>query len=130
MAAIYDSTLASGIAEFLAGLVAVMSLAVVILRRRDRIAKFQGKTPEQVRARFDAILQFHSAVQRCIPGALVMVLGIFYALDRGRQHDSDWWMGLFFVPIGWVLIPLLARKSWRRYLQLQRKADRGTGEYE
>jgi hypothetical protein len=130
MAGGYDSAFALGLAELFGGVLAVISLAVLILWRRDRIARSQGKTPEQVPARFDAIVQFHSAAQRCIPGALILALGIFYAVDRVSQHDSDWWMGLLFIPVGWILIPLLARKSWHRYLELQRIANKGTGEYE
>jgi hypothetical protein len=129
MAFVYDSEFASGILKFAAGVLGIIGLAVLILRRRDRAAKSQGKTPQQIRARFDAILQFRSALQRSIPGILIIIFGIFYALDRGRQHDSDWWMGLLFIPVGWVTVPLLARKSWRRYRELQRLADKGTTEY-
>src|ERR1700690_1737549 len=112
----------------LAPLLAAVGLAAVWLHWRDKIAKSQGKTPEQVRARFNAILQFRSTLHRCIPGVLIFVFGVFYAIDRGRQHESDWWVGLLFIPAGWVLVPLLARKSWCRYVELQRLAD--GGEYE
>jgi hypothetical protein len=57
-----------------------------------------------------------------------VVFGIFYAIDRGRQHESDWRIGLLFIPVGWVLVPLLARKSWRRYLELQQLAEKGPNE--
>ena len=106
-------------------LVVTVGLGVLLLYWRDRIAKAQGKTPAQVHARFLALLQFRSTLQRCIPGVIVMVFGIFYALDRSRQHESDWWFGLPFIPLGWVLIPLLARKSWQRYLELQKIAEGG-----
>jgi len=122
--AMHDSTFASGLVDFSAALVAIVGLAALLLRWRDRIAKSQGKTSEQVRARFAAILQFRSTLERCIPGVLTITFGTFFALDRGRQHESDWWIGLLFIPAGWVLIPLLARKSWRRYLELRRLADK------
>lgn len=115
---------------FFGGLVAVVGLAALLLHLRDRTAKSHGKTPEQVQARFSAILQFRSTLEGCIPGVLVIVFGIFYVYDRSREHESDWWIGLLFLPVGWVLVPLLARKSWRRYLELQRLAENGKGEYE
>ena len=92
---------------------------------RDRIAKAHGKTVAQVQARFAAILQFRSTLQYCIPGVLTIVFGIFWVLDRSRQHESDWWIGLLFIPAGWLLILLLARRSWRRYLELQQIAEKG-----
>lgn len=104
-------------------LAAIVILASLLLRWRDRIAKAQGKTPEQVQARFAAVLQFRKTLERCIPGVLVIVFGIFYVFDRLREHESDWWTGLLFIPVGWALVPLLARKNWRRYLELQRLAD-------
>lgn len=102
--------------------VVAVGLAALILYVRDRIGKSQGKTPEQMRTRFQAILQFRTTLQLCIPGVLLMVMGAFFAIDRAREHAPDWWQGLFFIPAGWVLVPLLARKSWRRYLELQRQA--------
>jgi hypothetical protein len=127
--AMHDSAFASGLVELSVAMIAVVGLAALLLRWRDRIAKSQGKTPEQVRARFAAILQFRSTLERCIPGALIIVFGIFFALDRGRQHESDWWTGILFIPAGWVLVLLLARKSWRRYLELQQLADKSKYEY-
>jgi hypothetical protein len=121
----YDSPSSSAVAEFGFALLAVIGLAALVLRWRDSLAKSHGKTPEQVRLRFSAIMQFRSTLQRCIPGVLLVVLGIFFTLDRVRDHDSDWWVGLLFIPFGWVLVILLARKSWRRYLDLQRLADKG-----
>lgn len=108
-----------------AGLAAVVGLAALLLYLRDRIAKAQGKTVGQVNARLFAILQFRSTLERCIPGALIIIGGVFWVLDRSRQHESDWWMGLPVIPAGWLLILLLARKSWRRYLQLQQIAEKG-----
>lgn len=125
----HDSELVSGLVEFSAALVAVVGLAALLLRWRDRAAKSQGKTSEQVRVRFAAILQFRSTLERCIPGVLIIIFGIFFALDRGRQHEPDWWIGILFIPAGWVLVPLLARKSWRRYLELRRLADKSEYEY-
>jgi len=112
----------SGLVILFAVLFAV-GVAALLLYWRDRVAKSQGKTPRQVQARFSALLQFRAALQRCIPGVLIMVLGIFFALDRLSERESDWWQGLLFIPVGWVLVPLLARKSWRRYRELQRVAD-------
>jgi hypothetical protein len=120
----YDSAIVPPLIVLLAALTTVIGVAAILLRWRDSIAKSQGKTLEQVRARFAAILQFRSTLQRCIPGVLVIVFGIFYAVDRGRQHESDWWIGLLFIPAGWVLVPLLARKSWHRHLELQRLAEK------
>ncbi len=102
-----------------------MGLAALFLYLRDRIGRAQGKTPQQIQARFSAILQFRSTLKRCIPGVLIVVFGIFYAIDRGGQHESDWWVGLLFIPAGWALILLLARRSWRRYLELQKLAEEG-----
>jgi hypothetical protein len=124
----FDSGVGSGLVILFALLLAVVGLAALLLHWRDKVAKSQGKTQEQVRVRFSAILQFRSTLERCIPGLLIIVFGIFYAIDRGRQRQSDWWVGLLFIPAGWVLVSLLARKSWRRYVELQRLAE--TGEYE
>lgn len=107
-----------------AGLVVIVGLAALVLYLRDRIAKAQGMTVAQVQARFSAILQFRTTLERCIPGALTIVFGIFWVLDRSRQHESDWWVGLPFIPSGWLLILLLARKSWHRYLELQQIAEK------
>jgi ABC-type Fe3+ transport system permease subunit len=108
----------------LTGLAAVVGLSVLILYLRDRTAKAQGKTVAQVHARFAAILQFRSTLQYCIPGVLTIVFGIFWVFDRSRQHESDWWVGLPIIPAGWLLILLLARRSWRRYLELQQLAEK------
>jgi hypothetical protein len=120
--------MASALLIGLMGMVAVVGLAVLILYLRDRIAKAQGKTLAQVHARFAAILQFRSTLQYCIPGVLTIIFGIFWALDRSRQHESDWWIGLPFIPAGWLLILLLARRSWRRYLELQQIAEKRSGD--
>ena len=119
-----DSSLFIG----LMGLGAVIGLAVLILYLRDRLANAQGKTVAQVQARFAAILQFRSTLQYCIPGVLTIIFGIFWALDRSRQHESDWWIGLLFIPAGWLMVLLLARRSWRRYLKLQQIAEKGETE--
>lgn len=103
--------------------VGVIGLAALFLYCRDRIAQHQGKTIEQVQARFAAILEFRKTLELCIPGILLIVLGVFFVFDRIREHESDWWQGLFLIPVGWVLVPLLARKSWRRYQELQRLVD-------
>jgi hypothetical protein len=119
-----------GVLAFFGGLLAIVSVVAFLLHLRDRIAKSQGKTEGQVQARFFATLQFRSAVERAIPGVLVIVFGSFYVYDRSRAHESDWWIGLLFIPAGWILVLLLARKSWRRYLELRRLAEKGEGEYE
>jgi len=117
------------IATFLAGLIIAVGLAVLLLHWRDRYAKSHGKTIAQVQARFSAIRQFRWTLELCIPGVLIMVFGSFYAIDRGRQHEGDWWIGLLFIPLGWVLVPLLARKSWRRYQELQKLAGETEDEF-
>ena len=106
-----------------AWILCAVGIAVLVLRRRDRIAREEGKTKEQVQASFSALLQFSSTLYRAVPGVLIVVFGIFFAIDRGRQHESDWWIGILFIPVGWVLVPLLARNSWRRYLELKRFAE-------
>ena len=113
---------------FFGGLLAMVSVVAFLLHLRDRIAKSQGKTEGQVQVRFFATLQFRSAVERAIPGVLVIVFGNFYVYDRSRAHESDWWIGLLFIPAGRVLFLLLARKSWRRYLELRRLAEKGEGD--
>jgi hypothetical protein len=127
--AMHDSAFASRLLELSVAMTAVIGLATLLLRWRDRAAQSHGKTSEQVRARFAAILQFRSTLERCIPGVLIIIFGIFFALDRGRQHEPDWWIGILFIPAGWVLVPLLARKSWRRYLELRRLADKSEYDY-
>jgi hypothetical protein len=42
---------------------------------------------------------------------------------------ADWWTGILFIPAGWGLVLLLARKSWRCYLELQQLADKSKYEY-
>jgi hypothetical protein len=69
---------------------AALGLAALVLYLPDKIARTQGKTPQQVNARFFGVLQFRSTLQRCIPGVLMTVFGVFYAIDRNRQHESDW----------------------------------------
>jgi hypothetical protein len=123
-----DSASVSPVVILLAVLLAALGLAALVLYLRDKIARTRGKTPQQVNARFFAILQFRSTLQRCIPGVLMIVFGGFYAIDRSRQHESDWWVGLPFITAGWILIPLLARGSWRRYLELQKLAEKGEPE--
>jgi hypothetical protein len=110
-----------------AALVAVVVSAALFLTLRDRFAGAHGKTNAQIRARFSAWLQLRRTLYLCAPGILVMTFGIFFAIDRGRDHDSDWWHGLLFIPAGWFLVPLLARRSWKRYLDLRRFADKDTG---
>jgi hypothetical protein len=126
---IQDSPLIPVLA-FFGGLAAIVGIVAFLLHLRDRIAKSQGRTPEQVQARFFAALQFRSTIERCIPGLIVIAFGSFYVYDRSREHESDWWIGLLFIPAGWVLVLLLARKSWRRYLELRRLAEKGEAEYE
>jgi hypothetical protein len=107
----------------LAALAGVFGLAALVLHLRDRIARAQGKAPEQMRARLQAILQFRKTLQLCIPGVLIIIFGVFWVIDRASDHESDWWQGLFAIPVGWAMVPLLAKRSWRRYLELQRQAE-------
>ncbi|HLX83102.1 MAG TPA: hypothetical protein VKR59_04355 [Terriglobales bacterium] len=107
-----------------AALVAVVASAALFLTLRDHFARAHGKTNAQIRARFSAWLQLRRTLYLCAPGILIMTFGIFFAIDRGRDHDSDWWHGLLFIPVGWFLVPLLARRSWKRYLDLRQFADR------
>jgi hypothetical protein len=108
---------------------AAIALAVLILGLRDRIAKHYPKKMEQFRARLAALQQFRWTLYLCAPGVLLVVCGTFFAIDRSREHESDWWHGLLFIPVGCAIIPLFARKSWRRYRELRRIADRGEQEY-
>jgi hypothetical protein len=119
----------SAIGMLFGGLVAAVGLAALLLYWRDSYAKSHGKTIAQVQARFSATLQFRWTLELCIPGVIFMVFGIFWAIDRGRQHESDWWVGLPFIALGWVLVPLLARKSWRRYQELQKLAGETENEF-
>jgi hypothetical protein len=119
----------SSITILVAGLVAVVGLAALALYARDRLAGAHPESVEQGRARVAALLQFRTALQLCIPGVLIIIFGSFYAIDRMREYESDWWFGLLFIPVGWVLVPLLARRSWRRYRELRRLAEKGKDEY-
>jgi len=110
-------------AEAGAALLAILGGVAWVLRRRQ-IASSHGKNAAQTQARFSAILQFRATLYRCVPGVLILIFGMFYAIDRSSQREPDWWHGLLFIPVGWVLISLLARKSWRRYKQLQQIAEK------
>lgn len=114
-----DSGFPGELGEVGAGLLAVIGLGVSVLRWRHQMEKSHENKPDQVAARLAAILQFRATLIRCVPGLLVILLGAFYAFDRSNQHESDWWYGLLLIPIGWILILVLARKSWRRYKALQ-----------
>lgn len=111
-----------------AGLVVAVGLAALLLHLRDRLAKAQGKTVAQFQAPFFAILQLRATLEYSILGVLTVIGGIFWVLDRSRQHESDWWYGLPLIPAGWVFIVLLTRRSWCRYLELRRVAERAKGE--
>lgn len=119
----------SSIAILVVGFTAVVGLAALVLYVRDRLAGSHAESYERARARVAALMQFRTALQLCIPGVLIIVFGAFYAIDRMREHESDWWIGLLFIPVGWVLIPLLARRSWRRYQQLRKLAEKGEQKY-
>ena len=82
-----------------------------------------------MQARFQALLEFRAALERSVPGVLLIILGAFYTVDRARQHESDGWYGLLFIPVGWLLVRLLARKSWRRYKARQKNADKTEYDY-
>lgn len=110
-------------------LIAAVGLAVSFLVLRDKLATSQGKRIEHLRARLAALQQLRWTLYLCAPGVLLVVCGIFFAIDRSREHESDWWNGLLFIPVGCALIPLFAWKSWRRYRELRRIADRGEEEY-
>jgi hypothetical protein len=98
----------------------VVAIGVVVLRRRDRLAQREGKTAEQVHADFAASEQLRSTLTRTILGALLIIFGVFFAFDDYARHDSGWWFGVAFLAAGWVLIRLMARTSWRRYVELRR----------
>ena len=119
----------SSIAILVVGFTAVVGLAALGLYARDRLAGSHAESVERARARVAALMQFRTALQLCIPGVLTMVFGAFYAIDRMREHESDWWIGLLVIPVGWVLVPLLARRSWRRYRELRKLAEKGEDEY-
>jgi ABC-type arginine transport system permease subunit len=108
---------------FVVGFGGAIALAVLILFLRDKYAKAQGKSAEQVRANFAAHWQFYKTLRRCIPGILLIVMGVFFAIDRASEHAPDWPIGLIFIPLGWILVWLLARNNWRRYLELRQQAE-------
>jgi len=120
-----NSSSASGLVIFGVGIVAAVGLGVLFLYLRDRYAASHGKSMQQASARFSALVQFYRTLQLCIPGVMVIILGVFLAFDRSREHDPEWPIGLLFIPVGWFIVWLLARKSWRRYLELQRQAEGG-----
>ncbi len=111
------------------GLAAVVGVAALALYMRDRLAGSHAESVERARGRVAALMQFRTALQLCIPGVLIIVFGAFYAIDRMREHESDWWTGLLFIPVGWVLVPLLARRSWRRYRELRKLAEEGEDKF-
>jgi hypothetical protein len=119
----------SPIAIAVVGLAAVVALAALALYARDRLVGSHPESAERARARVAALMQFRTALQLCIPGVLIMVFGAFYVIDRMREHESDWWSGLLFIPVGWMLVPLLARRSWRRYRELRKSAEKGEDDY-
>lgn len=104
-------------------IVAAVGLGALLLYLRDRYAAAHGKSMRQAQARFSALVQFYRTLQLCIPGVMIIILGIFLALDRGREHDPEWPIGLLLIPLGWLVVWFLARKSWRRYLELQQQAE-------
>lgn len=107
--------------SLLVGWIAIaVAIGAILLRRRDRIAQCGGKTPEQIQVDFAAAEQLRSTLTRTIPGALLIIFGVFFAFDDYARHDSEWWFGLAFVAGGWLLVRLMARRSWQRYLELRR----------
>jgi hypothetical protein len=102
--------------------ISAVAAAALLLYLRDRYAASQGKSIEQVQARILALVQFYRTLECCVPGALMIIGGAFLAFDRSREHDPEWPIGLLLIPLGWLAVWLLARKSWRRYLELQRRA--------
>jgi hypothetical protein len=104
-------------------LLAVTALAALLLHWRDKSAKARGKTPEQIHSDFAALMQLKSTMQRAAPGLLLITFGIFFGVDRYREQDPEWWYCLLFIAIGWFLVPLLGRKSWKRYRELRKYAD-------
>ena len=104
-------------------LLTVTAIAALLLHWRDKNAKAQGKTPEQVKAGFAVLMQLRTTVYLAAPGLVMLTFGTFFGIDRYREHDSEWWYYILFIAIGWVLVPLLARRSWRRYLALRKFAD-------
>ncbi len=111
--------------EMLGGyLMGAVALAFLVLRWRDRRAKQEGKTPEQVHAGFQALLQLRSTLYRAAPGLLLVAFGMYAAVVGYYDRSPDWWYFLLFIPFGWTLVIVLGRNSWRRYLELRRFADK------
>jgi hypothetical protein len=110
--------------EILAGyLMGAVALAFLVLRWRDRRAKEEGRTPGQVHAGFQALLQLRSTIYRAAPGLLLIALGMYSAVSGYYDGNSEWWYLLLLIPFGWALVIVMTRKSWRRYLELRRFAD-------
>ncbi len=110
-----------------ATLVEVLFLFVVtllsflyVLKRR---AAMRVTSPEQLQAKFDALLQLKETVLKAIPGLMLIIFGTVFVLDLREHHDPDWWHGLVFVVAGWVFVHLFTRRSWKRYLELNRFAE-------
>ena len=83
------------LSSLLVGLVVAAGLAALLLYGRDRLAKAQGKAVAQIQARFFAILQFRSTLERCIPGVLtkegrrtVMQLGLRHRKSASCRRNS------------------------------------------
>jgi len=112
-------------------MIAIVALPVAwYLWRRDRRMRSEGKTEAQINATVEATTVFRSALNRCIPGILFMICGAYLAVMFFNEHEEGWWWGLLIFAAGWFLVPLLARRKWRQYLELKRFAERGPYEYD
>ncbi len=101
----------------------VIALAVAVLVIRDRVARAHRKTPVQVRARWDSLVELSRVMKFAAPGLLIIAFGAFFVWASYTDGSPDWWLGLLAIAVGWFLVPLFARRSWRRYVELRRVAD-------
>ncbi len=111
-------------------LLCAIALGAWVLHLRDKSAARRGETAVQTQARFASLLQLRNTMYRAAPGLLLMTFGAFYAVVGRFDDHPDWWYGLGFILLGWFLVPLLARGSWRRYLELRRIANGETAPIE
>jgi uncharacterized protein YjeT (DUF2065 family) len=110
----------TAIVEVLFSLIATLLSLLYVLKRR---AARRLTSPEQVQAKFDALLQLKDTALRVIPGVMLIFFGGVLFSDLRDHHDPDWWHGLIFVVAGWIFLRLFTRKSWKRYLELNQLAE-------
>jgi hypothetical protein len=85
----------------------VLSVLYALKRRTARLVT----SPEQLQAKFDALLQLKETVLKAVPGLMLIIFGAVFVLDLRERHDPDWWHGLVFVVTGWVFVHLFTRRS-------------------